>query len=127
GLPLGPMVLLTVTGRKSGLPRTMPVGLFKLAGQRYLMSSFGEVNWVRNLRVAGRATLSRGHWSEQVSAVELPPQVAAPLIQQIVAPYLALAFVRPVARSWYGLTPHSTPAELLSTASHHPVFEVHTL
>ena len=30
GMPMGPMILLTVRGRKTGLPRTTHVGLFEL-------------------------------------------------------------------------------------------------
>ena len=49
-LRLGKMALLTVTGRKSGVPRTVPVAIMEREGQRYLIGAFGEVNWVRNLR-----------------------------------------------------------------------------
>ena len=53
GLRLGPNVVLTVPGRKSGLPRSVPVAVIELDGQRYLQSPYGQVEWVRNLRAAG--------------------------------------------------------------------------
>jgi deazaflavin-dependent oxidoreductase (nitroreductase family) len=54
---MGPDVLLTVRGRKSGLPRSTPATICENSGKRGLISPFGEVNWVRNLRAAGRATI----------------------------------------------------------------------
>ena len=60
GLPFGPNVLLTVRGRRSGEPRTFPVAILELDGRRYVQSPFGEVNWVRNLRAAGEAVVTRG-------------------------------------------------------------------
>lgn len=54
GLPMGPMVLLTVRGRKSGQPRTTPVDLFEGNGRSFLVSTHRQesCNWVRNLRAA---------------------------------------------------------------------------
>jgi hypothetical protein len=36
---MGPMVLLTVSGRKSGKPRTTPVDLFERNGRSFLVST----------------------------------------------------------------------------------------
>ena len=47
-----PMYLLTVRGRKSGQPRTVPIVLLEQHGQRYLAATYGMVDWVRNLRAA---------------------------------------------------------------------------
>jgi deazaflavin-dependent oxidoreductase (nitroreductase family) len=54
-LGIGPagMHLLTVRGRKSGLPRTTPVNLITHQGRRWLVAPYGEVAWVRNVRAAG--------------------------------------------------------------------------
>src|SRR3989441_3443461 len=87
GVPMGPDVLLTIRGRKTGLPRTTPVTIAENAGRRGLISPFGEVNWVRNLRAAGRATISAGRRREEVSAVELGPTEAAEFIRDVLAPH----------------------------------------
>jgi hypothetical protein len=71
GGPLGPNGLITITGRKSGLPRTTPVAVHAVAGRRW--APFGGVQWVRNLRVAGRATLTMRRRQEAVRATELDP------------------------------------------------------
>src|SRR2546429_9317709 len=60
GVPMGPDVLITVQGRKTGLPRTTPVAICEYGGRRGLISPFGETNWARNLRAAGIATISPG-------------------------------------------------------------------
>src|SRR5437660_10896577 len=69
GLVIGnyPMYLLTVRGRKSGQPRTVPVAIIKRNGKRYVGSPYGIVNWVRNLRAAGEVILTRGRRSATVN------------------------------------------------------------
>jgi deazaflavin-dependent oxidoreductase (nitroreductase family) len=78
GLGPAPLRLLTVAGRRTGTPRTTPVNLIEADGVRYLVAPYGAVGWVRNLRVAGRATLERGGRREEVGAVEVGPEEAAP-------------------------------------------------
>jgi len=63
-----PMYLLTVRGRKSGQPHSTPVVIVEQEGKRYLLSPFGVVNWVRNLRVSGVATFTRGRRYEEIRA-----------------------------------------------------------
>lgn len=86
GVPMGPDVLITVRGRRSGLPRTTPVTICEHAGRRGVISPFGEVNWVRNLRAAGRATITFGRRREAVTAVELGPAEAARFVTDVLAP-----------------------------------------
>lgn len=110
-----PMYLLTVRGRTSGQPRTVPIVLIEQNGQRYLGSPYGIVDWVRNLRAAGAATLTRGRRSEAVSAHELPPGAAALVLQE--------NFRRgnPFAR-YYGVTAESPRAAFEHAVLSHPVF-----
>ena len=68
GALLGPNALITIRGRKSGEPRTTPVALVEIDGHRWIIGTFGETNWVRNLRAAGEATVSVGKRREQVTA-----------------------------------------------------------
>jgi hypothetical protein len=58
GVPLGPNGLITVRGRKSGLPRTTPVAIIAVAGRRWVWCPWGDTQWVRNLRAAGGATIT---------------------------------------------------------------------
>jgi F420H(2)-dependent quinone reductase len=49
-LPAGPNVLLTVRGRRSGLPRTSPVAFLELGERSLLQAASGDVEWVGTLR-----------------------------------------------------------------------------
>ena len=110
-----PMYLLTVRGRKSGQPRTVAIALIEQNGKRYIGSPFGLVDWVRNLRAAGEATLTRGRRSEIVKARELPRHEAARLLQE--------NFKRgnPFAH-YFGVTPESSLADFERAMASHPVF-----
>ena len=87
GVPLGPNMLITIRGRKTGLPRTTPVTIIEYTGRRGLIAPFGEVDWVRNLRAAGRATITVGRRKEEVTAVEVGPAEAVAFIRDVLAPH----------------------------------------
>ncbi|MEU4518063.1 nitroreductase family deazaflavin-dependent oxidoreductase [Amycolatopsis sp. NPDC024027] len=63
--------VLTVVGRKSGEPRSVPVNLLTIDGVRYLVAPRGETQWVRNLRAAGQGTLRVGRRVETFTFREL--------------------------------------------------------
>lgn len=72
---------LTVAGRHSGRPRRVPVIPVTVGGERYLVSPYGESEWVRNLRASGVAELSRRKRPNVVvRAVEVPVAERAPVI-----------------------------------------------
>jgi deazaflavin-dependent oxidoreductase (nitroreductase family) len=103
GIPMGPDVLLTVRGRKSGLPRTTPVTICDYGGRRGFISPFGETNWARNLRAAGSATIRFGRKREEVRAIELEHDDAVRFIKEVIVPIAATSkigdwFVRNIDR-----------------------------
>jgi deazaflavin-dependent oxidoreductase (nitroreductase family) len=110
-----PMYILTVRGRKSGQPRSVPIVTVSRNGLRYLVSPFGIVDWVRNLRAAGSATLTRGRRSETITARELPPAEAAQVLKEDIKEG------NPFARN-YGVGPESTLADYEQVVLKHPVF-----
>ncbi len=68
--------ILEVAGRRSGIPRFVPVKLLDIEADRFLVSLYGDgdSNWPRNLRAGGgRARLRRRGWAVRVTAEELPP------------------------------------------------------
>ena len=85
---LGPNALITVRGRKSGLDRTTPVALVEIGGRRWVIGTFGDVNWVRNLRAAGRATLSVGRRQEEVVATELDVEEGTAFFRDVLGHYV---------------------------------------
>lgn len=85
GIQMGSTSLLTVRGRNSGKPIQTPVSIFVQDQKRYLITPYGVVNWVRNLRVAGgEATLTHGRCTEKIHALELEPVAAAPIFREAV-------------------------------------------
>src|SRR5713226_222151 len=110
-----PMYLLTVRGRKSGLPRTVPLAIIKRNGKRYVGSPYGIVDWVRNLRAAGEAILTRRRRSETVNARELPQGEAALVLRE------DTKGGNPFARN-YGVTANSSLEEFERAVISHPLF-----
>ena len=86
GVPLGPNALVTIRGRKSGRPRTTPLAIIEVAGRRWVWAPWGDVQWVRNLRAAGRATISVGRRQEAVTATELDPTQRVAFFRDILGP-----------------------------------------
>ena len=120
GVKMGTTSLLTVRGRKSGQPHTVPVIPVEQDGERFLVASYGVVQWVHNLRAAGAATVTRGRHSETISVTELPAQQAAPILKQ----YLSQV---PTVRSYFDATPDSPLEAFEREAPRHPVFQFTTL
>jgi len=71
---------LTLAGRRTGQTRKVPVIPVEVAGSRYLVSPYGESDWVRNLRAAGQGELSRRGRAEVFRAVEVPAGQRGPVI-----------------------------------------------
>ncbi len=109
------MYLLTVRGRKSGLPRTIPIAIIEQNGKRYVGSVYGIVDWVRNLRAAGEAILTRGRRSETVNVRELPQGEAALVLREDVKGGNPFAH-------YYGVTADSSLEEFEHAVLTHPVF-----
>jgi deazaflavin-dependent oxidoreductase (nitroreductase family) len=109
--------LLTVPGRKTGRPYSTPVSLVELNGQRWLVAPYGEVSWVRNARVAGRVTLTRGQDVETVTIVPADPKESALVLKR----YLTL---EPITRAYFDAQPDSPLAAFEAEAERHPVFRI---
>ena len=120
GVRMGTTSLLTVRGRTSGQPHTVPVILVEQDGHRFLVAAYGVVQWVRNIRAAGMATLTRGRRSEAISVTELPAQEAASVLKQ----YLSKVVT---ARSYFDATLDSPLEAFEREALRHPVFQITTM
>ena len=125
GLPMGPNVLLTVRGRKTGLPRTFPVAILKSDDREYLFSAFGDVSWVHNLRAAGKATIHHGRKARTVTATELEPNEAAGVLEVGLRSIMRVPVIGSMIAGWYGIERHSSRDDYLAAAGRHPAFELH--
>lgn len=126
GVPLGFNGLITVRGRKSGEPRTTPLAIIddKVSGKRWVWAPWGDVHWVRNLRAAGRATITVRGRREDVRATELDPAQRVGFFRDTLGP---------LARSipfglWFIRTVDGVDLNHpLEAANGRPVFELHPM
>lgn len=132
GVRIGTFSVLTVPGRRTGRPVNVPLVVFPHGGDRYLVASYGVVNWVRNLRAAdGRADLRRGHTSEKITAIELAPEQAGPILRFSLLngpPGVPRPIVRIFRRffvlPYLDVDMNSSDDEFVRSARNHPVFLV---
>ncbi len=97
--------ILTVRGRQAGEPRSLPVDVLEVDGSSWLVSPYGLVNWVRNVRAAGTRTLRRGGTETAWRATEVAGPEAVPVIR---------AHLRavPVTQPYWDVTEDSTDSGL---------------
>jgi deazaflavin-dependent oxidoreductase (nitroreductase family) len=119
GISLFGSRVLVVRGRTTGEPRSVPVNLLELDGERYLVAPRGNTQWVRNARAAGAGELRLGTRSEPVELVELPDAERLPVLRV----YLT-RWGWEVGRFVEGLSKKSTDAEIAAVAPGMPVFHV---
>ncbi len=74
-------VVLTVPGRKSGLPRSTPVTPMTVDGREYVVAGFPGADWVANVRAAEEVTVARGRKVRRVRMVEFSAEDARPLLR----------------------------------------------
>jgi hypothetical protein len=86
-VPLGYNRLVTIRGRTSGVPRTAAIAVLEVAGRRWVWAPWGEVNWVRNLRAAGRATIAMPGRHEEVRATELDAVERVTFFRDVLGPF----------------------------------------
>lgn len=81
GFRIGSQALLTVAGRRTGLPRSTPVSVAVVDGTRFIVAAFADAAWVANVRAAGSGTLSRGRQMETLKLIEVPSRGAGPVLR----------------------------------------------
>ena len=125
GFPMGPNALITIRGRKSGEPRTTPIALIEIEGRRWISSPFGDVNWVRNLRASGEATLTIGRKHQAVTAIELSKDERVAFFRDLMGPYvkrIPLGLGRLIVGAVLGAK--EILDDPVDAADRHPVFEL---
>jgi deazaflavin-dependent oxidoreductase (nitroreductase family) len=120
GLPMGTMRLLTVTGRKTGKPRTTPVSPLTVDGQRYVIGGFTRGDWVANARANGDAILAHGRCRERIRLLELPERERGPIMRAFPAevPHGVFMFLK------MGIAEEATPEAFERGAAKVAVFRI---
>lgn len=126
GIPIsgkaGPLVL-TVTGRTSGKPRSTPITPMYVDGKRYVVGGFPGADWVRNAQANPEVTLTQGRSTERTRMVEMSVDEARPLLRQF--PTLVPTGVGFMKKS--GLVDDGTPDEFEALAGRCAVFRFDTM
>lgn len=120
GVPMGPLALLRTRGRRSNLPRTVPVVTLRHDSQDWLVSPFGVTQWVRNIRADGRAELGRGRRWHTVMLIEISDDDKPEVLHRYRSGFGFVPFVRRAFDAAPGDGPHAFRAE----ADRYPVFLV---
>ncbi|HMZ13226.1 MAG TPA: nitroreductase/quinone reductase family protein, partial [Mycobacterium sp.] len=71
---------LTLTARSSGRPQEIPVITVDVDGTRYLVSTRGESQWVRNVRANPTVTLATKMGTARFTATEVPVPQRDPVL-----------------------------------------------
>jgi deazaflavin-dependent oxidoreductase (nitroreductase family) len=124
GVPMGFNGLITIRGRKSGLPRTTPVAIIEVSGRRWVWCPWGDVHWVLNLRATGCATIAVRRRQEEVSATELDPIQRVVFFRDVLAP---VARSMPFGVRFIRIVDGVDLDHLPKAAEGRPVFELHPL
>jgi deazaflavin-dependent oxidoreductase (nitroreductase family) len=116
-LGIGRTELMTTTGRKSGQPRQVPVTPIVHDGSEYLVSPYGAVSWVHNVRASPTVELRLGATRRTVRLEEVGGAAAAP----VVAEYHAR---ERFARPYMDVPEQPTVEDFIAAADSFPVFKV---
>jgi deazaflavin-dependent oxidoreductase (nitroreductase family) len=109
--------LLTVTGRKTGNPHSVPIVLVEEEQKRWLVAPYGEVDWVKNARASEKVKLSRGKWSEDFAIRVLTPEESVPVLKKYLVKF-------PITKPYFDSQVGSSMNEFVEEARSRPVFEL---
>ncbi len=108
------LAVLTTTGRRSGLDREVPVSPIRHRGATYLVSPYGQVSWVHNVRADAGAKLTRGGNEREV------------VLREVTEPEVLLRYYRsqPVASRFMEIPGEGDLDDFAAVAHRFPVFRV---
>jgi deazaflavin-dependent oxidoreductase (nitroreductase family) len=126
GVPMGPNAIVTIRGRTTGRPRSTPLAVVEIDGRRWLIGAYGDVQWTRNLRAAGEATIRVGSRDVHVLARELDQDEATAWFRDVLMPYTARmgSLWRHVGRAILKAFARDIVEDPAAAAAHRPVFEL---
>jgi deazaflavin-dependent oxidoreductase (nitroreductase family) len=109
--------VLTVRGRRTGRAYSTPVTLLEDDTGRFLVSPYGNVQWVRNVRASGEVVLARRGRAETLRAEEVDAAAAAPVLR-------AYRRRARVTGPFFDAGPDDSDEAWAAEAPRHPVFRL---
>lgn len=108
------LAVLTTRGRRSGLDREVPVSPIRHRGSTYLVSPYGQVSWVHNVRAHARVKLRRGRSERAV------------VLREVTEPEVLLRYYKsqPVASRFMEIPGEGDLDDFAAVAHRFPVFRV---
>jgi len=116
---LGQQVVLTTIGRLSGQPHRVPVSPLDIKGVGYVVSPYGDVDWVRNVRANPHVNLRQGRRSRDVTLAELPPARRGDMLMRYWTD-------QKITRPYFDVPATPTRADFDADAAAHPIFKIIT-
>jgi hypothetical protein len=117
GIGPAPQHLLSIPGRRSGIPRSTPVAVVEFLGHRYVVAGYSGSDWVKNARLSGSAELRRGRDRQRVRLEEVPISERPPILHEFALRVRG-------GRSFITVAADATDEELAAASPEHPVFLV---
>jgi deazaflavin-dependent oxidoreductase (nitroreductase family) len=109
--------ILTTVGRRSGLPRSVPVTVLRTDDARYLVAPYGVTGWVHNIRASGTALLRDRGAEKEITVTEVTGEEGGRVLQQ----YLKeVSIVRP----YFDVTNTNDLEAFIQELPQHPVFRI---
>ncbi|MDP9144975.1 MAG: nitroreductase/quinone reductase family protein, partial [Actinomycetota bacterium] len=109
----------TTTGSKSGQARSVPVTPIEIEGVEYVVSPYGEVGWVHNVRANPIVTFRHGSKERRTLLEEATDASGAPAVA---AYYARESFARP----FMDVPENPSLGDFVAAAGRFPVFRVTT-
>jgi surface antigen len=86
-------------------------------GQRWLVSPYGAVSWVHNVRANPQVSVRRGGKTELLDAVEADAETAGPVL-------LTYVGAAPITAPYFDAKAGDPVQDFVAEASRHPVFRL---
>jgi len=116
-LGIGKSVVMTTTGRKSGQSRDVPVSPIVKDGTEYVVSPYGEVAWVHNVRANPKVMMRHGSKVRSVRLEEMTDGSGAPIVAEY---HAGESFARP----YMDVPENPTVEDFAARSDQFPVFRV---
>lgn len=110
--------VLDTLGQRTGLRRSTPVHVITVGGDQWLVSPYGKVSWVHNVRAHPAVVVRRGRTQLHANAIEeTSPDIAGEVLR-------CYARSVRVTRPFFDTPISGSTADFAAEAPRHPLFHL---